>query len=458
MFLPMVVAIHFREEAFHSFFLSALITLILGLSIFKTTKKISTLTFKDGCALVTLSWISATIFGALPFLFSGVTSSYVDAVFETMSGFTTTGASIIRDVEVLPQSILFWRSLTHWLGGMGIIVLFITILPNVGTVAMNLFKAEVPGPVSEKVKPRIQETGRILWSIYVFITLLEIVLLVICGMPFLEAVNNSFATVATGGFSFRNNSIAGYSPTIQYIIAFFMIISGVNFSLYYFVLKNGLKSFFKDSELRLYLGIIGLTTLIIAVNIRPLMDSLEEAFRHAIFQVGSIITTTGFTTTNYDSWPVLAKFLLLLLMFIGGCAGSTAGGMKVSRLLILFKNTIVGLKQILHPNAVYSIRINGKIIPRQVVNSTLQFFFLYILIFVLATTYMCFLGYELTDAMGSVAATLGNVGPGFGAVGPIANYAGVPYSGKLLLTFMMLLGRLELFTVLIMFLPDFWNL
>jgi len=237
-----------------------------------------------------------------------------------------------------------------------------------------------------------------------------------------------------------------------------MIVSGVNFSLYYFALKNGIRNFLKDSELKLYLAIIGLTTGIITFNILPLGHGLEESFRHAIFQVASIITTTGFTITNYDTWPVASKFLLLLLMFIGGCAGSTAGGMKVARILILFKNTLVGLKQILHPNAVYSIRINGKPIPKQVGSSTLQFFFLYILIFVIATAYMCFLGYDFPEAMGSVAATLNNVGPSFGAVGPAANYADVPYSGKILLTFLMLLGRLELFTVLIMFLPDFWNI
>jgi trk system potassium uptake protein TrkH len=458
MALPVAVAIYFDEWALRSFLISAFITFFVGILIYKTTKKISILTFKDGCTLVTLGWVSASVFGALPFHFAGVTPSYIDAIFETMSGFTTTGASIFKDVEILPNSLLFWRALTQWLGGMGIIVLFITLLPNVGSVAMNLFKAEVPGPSTEKVKPRIQGTGQILWLIYFFLTIIQIILLMIFGMPFLEAVNHTFATLATGGFGFKNDSVAGYNVYIQYTITLFMIISGVNFSLYYFVLKNGIKNLFKDAELKLYLAIIGLATGIVTLNILPLRQSLEESFRQAIFQVGSVITTTGFTTVNYDVWPVLAKFLLLLLMFIGGCAGSTAGGMKVGRFLILFKNTLVGLKQILHPNAVYSIRINGKPIPKQVVSSTLQFFFLYILIFVIATAYMCFLGYDFPEAMGSVAATLNNVGPSFGAVGPVANYADVPYSGKILLTFLMLLGRLELFTVLIMFLPDFWNI
>lgn len=460
MLIPLVLAVYYQEQVIWAFTGSIFLTLAAGLILLLVMGKVGSFGFKESCAVVTLGWLCAAFFGSLPYTFSGVTSSFLDAFFETMSGFTTTGASIFTDLHNLPQSILFWRSLTHWLGGMGIIVLFIAVLPSTGNTSFQLFKAEVPGPVAERVKPRIQDTARILWLTYVAITAAEIVLLVIFGLPLLEAVNHAFATLATGGFSTKNASVGHYTnPAVQYTIALFMILAGVNFALYYFVLKNGWKHFLKDSEFKLYLTILAVFTLLITSNLYTQQQyGLEAAFRYALFQVASIMTTTGFATADFDKWPDFSKYLLFVLMFIGGSAGSTAGGIKIARILILFKNSILALKQILHPKAVYSIRLNGQPFSSKISNTVLQFFFFYIFIFVVATIYMSSLGLNLVEAMSSVAATLGNVGPGFGVIGPAGNYAGVAAPGKVVLTFLMLLGRLELFTVLVLFLPEFWEL
>lgn len=460
MLLPLVIAFYFKEQAFWAFGLSGMITLSSGLVLRLLTSKDGNLAFKEGCTAVTLGWLCASLFGSLPYVFSGVTVSFIDAVFEAMSGFTTTGATIFRNVEVLPQSILFWRSLSHWLGGMGIIVLFIAVLPSVGNTAFQLFKAEVPGPVAEKMKPRIQDTARILWAIYLALTGLEIILLIIFGMPFLEAVNHSLATMATGGFSTKNASVGHFAtPAIEYIIATFMILAGVNFSLYYYAFKNGFKNMFKDSELKLYLLIIASTTVFITFNlVNSLELGMKTSFRYSFFQVASVITTTGFASVDFNQWPVFSKFLLFILMFMGSCAGSTAGGITVARIMILLKNSLVELKKILHPKGVYNIRINGLPFPSKISSTVLQFFFIYITVFVVASAYMSSLGLDMLTATSSVAATLGNVGPGFGLVGATGNYADIPGTGKILLTFLMLLGRLELFTVLILFLPEFWGI
>lgn len=460
MLSPLFIAVYFQEQVVMAFLFAIVVTFIVGIVLVLTSGKVGKLGIKEGCTVVTLGWICATLFGSLPYCVSGVTPSFLDALFETMSGFTTTGASIFVAVEHLPQSILFWRSLTHWLGGMGIIVLFIAVLPNIGNSGFHLFKAEVPGPLAEKVKPRIQDTARILWLIYVAITGAEIVLLVALGMPILEAFNHAFATLATGGFSTKNASIGYYtSPAIQYTISFFMILAGVNFALYYHFIKSGFKHFYKESEFRLYVFLIVLFTVLITINLFTMMGyNMENSFRYALFQVVSIMTTTGFATAHFDLWPSFSKFLIFLMMFIGGCAGSTAGSMKIARLLILLKSSLLELKQIVHPKGVYSMRINGQPLPSKISSTVLQFFFIYMLIFVIATACMSFLGLSLIEAMSSVAATLGNVGPGFGLVGPSGSYAAVPAAGKSLLIFLMLLGRLELFTVLVLFLPEFWEI
>ncbi|MCD4747616.1 MAG: TrkH family potassium uptake protein, partial [Bacteroidales bacterium] len=399
-----------------------------------------------------------SLFGALPFLLSGSITNYTDAFFETISGFTTTGATILTDIEVLPKGILFWRSLTHWIGGMGIIVLSIAILPILGIGGMQLFVAEVPGIVPDKLHPRITHTAKRLWMIYVFFTVIETVLLKLGGMNLFDALCHAFATMATGGFSTQNDSITGYSPLIQYIIIIFMIIAGTNFTLHYFALHANIKKIWKNEEFRFYIYFIFGMCIFIMFFIFFLSDiRFEEAFRNSLFQVVSIITTTGFITSDYLIWPGYLWFLIFILMFIGGSAGSTGGGIKVVRQLLLFKNSGLELKRLIHPQAIIPVRYNGKAVPQNIIFKVMAFFLFYMIIFALGTLVMALLGLDLKSAIGSSAATLGNIGPGIGSVGPVGNYADIPAFGKWFLSFLMLLGRLELFTVLILFSPAFWK-
>ena len=460
MFIPLLNALLCSENnAAEAFIYSILICFGFGFSVFKMSSGKKELSFREGFAIVTFGWLLAAVVGALPFVFSGVLPSFIDAFFEALSGFTTTGASVISDVEIIPESILLWRGLTHWLGGMGIIVLFIAVLPQLGIGAMALFKAEVPGPVKEKILPRIRDNAKILWYIYIGISGVLFLILLFMGMDFSDAINHTFATMATGGFSTKNISIGYYdSAAVNYVLSIFMIIAGGNFSLYYLLLTGWYKDFFKDSEFRAYIFIILASTFLIMVNIHgEHFGTWSESFNHALFQVASIITTTGFASTDFDKWPYFSKMVLLLLMFVGGCTSSTAGAMKVSRILLLIKHGVRELNRMIHPRAIVALRMGNKVVEMGTLINVMQFFFLYIIIFVAASLVMCSLGLNIEESLSSVAATLGNVGPGFGIIGPMSNYSSIPPLGKIVLSLCMLLGRLELYTVLVMLLPRFWR-
>jgi trk system potassium uptake protein TrkH len=415
--------------------------------------------YREGFAIATFSWLLTAVFGSFPFIISGVLPAPVDAFFETMSGFTTTGASVLMDVEVLPRGIIFWRSFTHWLGGMGIIVLTLALIPSLKMAGMQMYKAEVPGPTKSKVLPRIAQTSRELYKIYLIITVAEVVLLKIFGMNWFDSFIHTFGSVATGGFSNKNLSVGSYdSLAIEIIIIFFMVICGMNFSLHYYTLRGNMKPLWKDSEARLYIGIILVSIVMISLNLVFAAGfDLGRALRDAAFSVTSVITTTGYATADFNQWPAFGQIILLLLMFTGGCAGSTSGSMKVARVLIMSKAISKQFTKLMHPQAVVPVRIGREVIPQDVVENVQTFFFLYFLILFGATVYMAGLGLDFISAISSVAATLGNVGPGFGLVGPMTNYAGLPDSGKFILSVCMLVGRLEIYSVVLLVSARFWR-
>ncbi|MDI6814053.1 MAG: TrkH family potassium uptake protein [Desulfitobacteriaceae bacterium] len=457
--VPLLLALIGQEGSILPFLITISVTVVVGLILLSHGRKDGRMGLREGFAIVAGAWLLTSLTGALPFYLSAAVPTYLDGIFETVSGLTTTGASVIDDVEILSNSILLWRSLTHWLGGMGIIVLFIVFLPNIGAGAVHMFNAEVPGPISERVLPRIRDNAIKLWQIYVGITVVEIILLMLAGMPWFDAINHSFATLATGGFSTKNASIKQFdSLAIELIIVVFMIIAGGNFGLYYSAWRYGFKKIFKDLEFRTYLILIAISTLAIAVSLWLTMgEEIGSSLRMALFQVVSIITTTGFASADFDKWPSAAKIILLLLMFIGGSAGSTAGGLKVSRLILLFKMGWAELRRAIHPRAVVNIRFEKKTVDPLIMNTVATFFFLFIVIFAVATLLLAATGLEPWDAMGAVAATLGNVGPGFGIVGPTTTYSAINTFGKSILILCMLLGRLELFTLLVLLQPEFWR-
>jgi len=441
-------------------FYCSLFTVAIGLLLFIINKKCNkNIGKREGYIIVSSGWILFSFFGALPFYLSSAIPSFTDAFFETMSGFTTTGASVLSDIESLSHGILFWRSLTQWLGGMGIIVLSLAILPVLGIGGMQLFIAEVPGPTPDKIHPRVKETAKRLWGIYVFFTFIEVVLLVMGDMNLFDAICHSFTTMATGGYSTKTASIAYFeSAYIQYVITIFMFIAGINFALSYFALHFQLHKVWKNEEFRFYTGIVLLFALFITLNLvliekRP----LEPAFREAIFQVVSIVTTTGFVTADYLAWKPFVIMLIFLLMFFGGSAGSTGGGIKIIRIALLFKNSFLELKRLIHPNAIIPVRFDNNVVNQQIITNVLAFASFYLLTFVISSVVMSTMNYDLESSMGAVAATLGNIGPGLGAVGPMENFAHIPVFGKWFLSFLMLVGRLEIFTVLILFSPHFWK-
>jgi len=417
------------------------------------------LSHRDGVLIVTFGWIVAGLAATLPYLLSGAIPGFTDAYFEALSGFTTTGASILTDIERLPRSILFWRSQTQWLGGMGIIVLSIAILPYLGVGGMQLYKAEVPSPVVDKLTPRISDTAKAIWKIYIFLTLLQIILLCSGGMSLFDAINHTFTTMPTGGFSTKNASIAHYrSAYIDYVIILFMLIAGMNFALHYKLMKGRVGTFFTDPELRAYLLIVGVFILMVAWDIYgSLYSSVADSFRYASFQVVSIMTTTGFATADYEKWPAFSQLILLLCMFIGSMAGSTGSGIKIIRLVLLLKHSYLELFRIFHPHAVTVVKIGSIPVPQTIMRSIWGFFFLYLAIYVAATLLMAFIGLDFMSAISSVAACLGNVGPGMGSVGPTDNYAAIPGVGKWILIVCMLLGRLEIYTILVLLVPSFWR-
>jgi len=460
MFLAFLVALIYRESDLKALLYSSGITLSTGIFIYALTRNAEkNIGKREGYVIVTVSWIVFSLFGSLPFMLSGSIPSFTNAFFETISGFTTTGSSILNDIEALPHGILFWRSMTQWLGGMGIIVLTIAILPIFGIGGMQLFIAEVPGPTPDKLHPRIKETARNLWGIYVLFTFVETILLLFGGMDLFDSVCHAFTTMATGGYSTKQASIAYYSsPYIQYVVIFFMILAGTNFTLSYLALHGKFKSLWENTEFKFYLFFILIFTLIISVFLIFLHGTgVEKAFRDALFQVVSVITTTGFITADYLSWAPFLTFLVLLLMFFGGSAGSTGGGIKIVRIVILIKNSFLELKRLIHPNAIIPVRLNNKSVPTQIVTNVMAFFIIYMIIFALSVVVVSEIEPNIDSAIGAVATTLGNIGPGLGSVGPMDNFYHISPFGKWFLSFLMLLGRLELFTVLILFSPAFWK-
>lgn len=458
MLLTVICAVVYKEQTVWQLLMASLITIGLGGGLSKAYQHNQTLNYRESFAVVTLGWISASIVGTLPFMLTGHIPSFADALFETVSGFSTTGASILSDVEAMPHSLLFWRSLTHWLGGMGIIVLFISLIGGMGYRANQLFKAEITGPVSDKLTPRIKESARFLWITYVVLTVVLVILLLAGGMSFFDALCHGLGTVATGGFSTKNQSIAYWdSAAIQWIIIMFMFLCGANFALHYQIYaKRSLKQYLADREFRLY-SFITIVAAAIAVFSINMSNGLGENLRGAVFQVVSVMTTTGYVTMDYDQWAPVGKGVLLLLMLIGGCAGSTAGGIKVIRHLISIQRVRIELKQILHPRAMISQKFGEKFLDEALVTNVLQFIFLYILIALIGALIMTALGLDLLSGLSASIACLGNVGPGFAAVGPTVNYGFIPDVGKYVLCLLMLLGRLEIYTFVLLFIPDYWR-
>ncbi|MDO0822300.1 TrkH family potassium uptake protein [Desulfosporosinus nitroreducens] len=456
--IPFLVALIWQEGSILSFSLSIIVTLVVGVILVTHGQKEGRMGVREGFVIVAGAWLLTGLAGALPFAFSGAVPTFLDGLFESVSGLTTTGASVIDNVEILPKSILLWRSLTHWLGGMGIIVLFIVFLPNM-TGAVHLFNAEVTGPTSERVLPRIRDNALKLWQIYLGFTVAQIFLLMLAGMNWFDAINHSFATMATGGFSTKNASIMYYDNlVIELIIIIFMIIAGVNFGLYFQAWRSGINKIFNDIEFQFYLLIIVVSTLLITLSLWWTMGTGGgNSLRQALFEVVSIMTTTGFTAADYDQWPSVSKIILLCLMFIGGCAGSTAGGMKVSRIILLFKLGWVELRRAIHPKAVINVRFAKRTVDPVIFNTVAVFFFLFLSIFAFATLLLAATGLEPFDAMSAVVATLGNIGPGFGVVGPTTTFSSINAFGESVLILCMLLGRLELFTLLVLIQPEFWR-
>ncbi|MEF8810149.1 MAG: potassium transporter TrkG [Bacteroidales bacterium] len=459
MLLPLGVSVYYNEGDIAAIGISAGIAIATGaFAWLLTQRRDETITKKEGYIIVSTVWIMFSLFGCLPFVISGEIASYTNAFFETISGFTTTGASILSDVESLPHGLLFWRNMTQWLGGMGIIVLSLAILPIFGIGGMQLFVAEVPGPTPDKFHPRVKETAKRLWQIYVFFTITEIVLLVLGDVKLFDAVCHSFTTMATGGYSTKQASVAHFSPYVQYVITVFMFLAGTNFALSYYGLHLQFNKIVKNEEFRFYFFFLfGFTILITAFLWFGDVLSFEESFRNSLFQVVSITTTTGYVTTDYLQWAPFLVVIIFMLMFLGGSGGSTGGGIKIVRVALLIKNSALELKRLLHPNAVIPVRLNKKSIDPQIVTNVQAFVVLYMMLVGISTIIVSSMGYDLASSLGSVAATLGNIGPGIGAVGPVENYAHFPDFGKWFLSFLMLIGRLELFTVLILFAPAFYK-
>lgn len=439
-------------------FLDAILfSMVIGFLLVRIQVPNKSLKVREGLAIVVMGWLVFSVIGAFPLVWSGSVPTMIDAFFESVSGFTTTGATVIKDVEILPKGILFWRSFTHWIGGMGILVFTVAILPAFGIGGFQMFKAEMPGPLSNKIAPRITSTARILYITYISMTLLEIILLVAAGMNLFEASVLTFGTVGSGGFSTSNNSVGSYSPAVHWIIGTFMLLASCHFSMYFVLLKGRWRTVLADPELRFFAFVVLLSILIITFNISPPdFSNFGATLHHSTFQVFSIISSTGYATTDYDQWPTLSKAVLLLLMFIGGCAGSTAGGIKSIRILLMLKLVQAEIVKLFHPRAVVQIRVARKSVPISTMSTTTAFFFSYILIFALGTLLLSLENLDLFSAISASAAALGNTGSGFGAVGPLKNYAAFSDFGKLVLTSLMFLGRLEIFTVLALFTRQNW--
>lgn len=455
-------SIYYLDGTLLKWIYSVVISLILGLVLWGATKKRKEsrkIKKRDGYIIVTLSWIVMAFSGAIPFMLTGSVPGLTDAFFESISGFTTTGASILDDIEALPESILFWRSLTQWIGGLGFIVLVISILPLLGIGGMQLFMAEAPGITADKLKPRIQDTAKRLWFLYILLTTAETILLMLGDMNFFDAINHSLTTMSTGGFSTKQGSIAHFNSSyVQYIVALFMFLGGTNFVLLYLFFKGQFKKLVTNAEFKTYLWITLIATALVTIVLffREALP-FQLAFRESLFQVVSILTTTGFASSDFTTWGSTVSLIFFLLMFIGACAGSTAGGVKIIRHLVIAKNSIIEFRRMLHPSAIIPVRVNGKAIGHEITRNIMAFVIIYITIFGVASLTLALTGMDPVSAMGSVATSLGNVGPGLNATGPSHSFAEIPSLAKWILSITMVVGRLELFTVLIIFTGYFWR-
>lgn len=459
MLLPAVVSAIYGETAsLWAFLVTAASSVLVGTVIALLCRTKNRIIYaKEGFAIVALAWLGMSAVGAVPFVISGEIPSYVDALFETVSGFTTTGASILRDVEAMSRGMLFWRSFTHWVGGMGVLVFVMAIVSNMTDRSIHIMRAEMPGPSVGKLVPRAKDTAKILYLIYISLTFVEIVMLFAGGMPLFDSIVHTFGTAGTGGFGIKSDSIAGYSVYCQNVIATFMVIFGINFNLFYLLLIRRVRAVAKSTELWVYLGIIAASVVVIAANIYSVTQGVADSLRLAYFQVTSIITTSGFSTADFNAWPSLSKAILLMLMCFGGCAGSTAGGIKISRVVILFKQIRREFKRMLHPRAVTSVEFEGKALDNQTLNSVTIYLVIYILSFVSIFLFVCIESFDFETNFTAVVATFNNVGPGFGMVGPAGSFADYSWFSKLVFSFAMLLGRLEIFPLLIALSPSTWK-
>lgn len=453
---PMITAVCFGEREFWYFLLTAGVCLLIGWLLIRKKPDRKELYSREGNVIVAFSWIWLSIFGALPFYISGAIPSYLDALFETVSGFTTTGASILPEVESLPKSMLMWRSFTHWVGGMGVLVFIMAFLPLSGAQNMHIMKAESPGPSVSKLVPRVKSTALLLYKIYFVLTFLEFVVLLICGMSVFDALNTAFATAGTGGFAVRNDSMGSFSPAIQIVVTVFMVLFSINFNSYFFLISGKIKEAF-NAEVCAFLVIVATATGIITFNIKELFATTGEALRHSVFAVSSLISTTGFGTVDFNVWPELSRTLLVLVMFIGACAGSTGGGIKVSRILILFKSMHKELLAIIHPKQVKKIKLNSHPIEHDVVRGVNVFMVAYLMTFIISLVLISFDNHDMITNFTAVTAAINNIGPGLELVGPTSNFGFFSAPAKVVLIFDMLAGRLELFPMLLLFTPSTWK-
>jgi len=461
MIFPLLCGLYYGDSSVQPILISMALSVIAGGILYLSLKKenSSHISHREGMAIVTIAWMSVGLFGALPFYLGEVFPSFTDALFESISGFTTTGASVLTDIESVPKGFLFWRSFIQWLGGMGIIVLSVAILPFIGVGGMQLYKAEVPSPVPDKLKPRIRDTAKILWKVYLLITVTQVALLLFGGMTFFDSLCHTFTTMPTGGFSTKNTSVAHFdSAYFDMVIAFFMILAGINFSLHFQMIKGNTLAFWKDSECRFFLRVIMLLTILVSIDIYgEVYQTAWESFRFGFFQVVSILTTTGYATADYETWPGMSQIIIFFCMFLGASAGSTGGGMKCIRIMLCMKYCYKEIFLLIHPRAITHVKIGGKVIPEDVLRSVLAFVALYLGLFVICSILLAGTGVDFLTSISAVASAIGNIGPGFGMVGPVENYALIPTSGKWILIWCMLIGRLEVYTVIILLVPEFWR-
>ena len=458
--IPMIVSLIYGESCWLSFLISSAIALVIGLPLTIAFSKVNSAIYaKEGFITVSFAWILLSLIGALPFTISGEIPNYINALFETVSGFTTTGATILNNIEIMSKGLLFWRSFTHWIGGMGVLVLIMAIIPSNSGHAIHIMRAEMPGPSVGKIVPKIRETAKILYLIYIGMTVLEVVMLLCGGMNLFESLVHTFGTAGTGGFGVKADSIAGYSPYIQWVIGVFMVMFGINFNIFFMILIGKIGSAFKSTELLCYIGIIIASTAAIVINIWGTYDTFGETLRTSFFQVSSIITTTGYTTADFNTWPVLSKVILFVLMFVGACAGSTGGGLKVSRLILLTKIVKNDITRALHPRSVNTVKFEGRTVEKETVNYVTAYFILYIFIYVIMVILLCiFDGWaDITSVLSGVSACYNNIGPGLGAFGPASNYEALSWMSKIVLIFAMLLGRLEIYPFIVMLRPSTWS-